>query len=81
MFQHWPVSFFKDVASHMDEIILVDAYEVLIVGRVVDLAEGKPIVDDGNSFFLCIANDMRGIQKTGMMKIAYRAMLVVRVYD
>jgi len=79
--QHGPIPFFQDIAPHMDKIILVDADEVLIVGRMVYLAERESIVDDGDSFIFQIADDMHGIEKPRVVKITYRAMLVIGMYD
>ncbi len=43
--KHWTVFFGKDVRSDMDGVVGVDANDIDVVGRVVDLAQTQPVGD------------------------------------
>jgi aminopeptidase C len=45
MFKHWPVFFGEDVGSDMDGVVGIDANDIYVVGRVVDLAQTQPVGD------------------------------------
>ena len=60
--EHWAVHFFEQVTVELDPVFRRDGDDVLVVGRVVDLAEAEPVLDRGLSGLLAVAHDVGRVE-------------------
>ena len=54
VFQHRAVDLVQEPLVNLDNIVGPDSEDVPVVGGVVDLAEGEPILDDGRAQWIVV---------------------------
>ncbi len=60
--------------ADLDDVVWPDTKNVLVIGRVVNLAQGQAIWYDGLAQWTsdAVGNNMRGVEEFAMMQIAHR---------
>ena len=61
VFEHGSVLLFQHVAVHLNDIIRADPDDLLVICGVVDLAQGKAVLDDGLAVRLPVRDYMCGV--------------------
>src|SRR5688500_18679464 len=79
--QHRSVGLAEQARRYLDGVIRTDPEDVLVVGRVVQLAEGQAVGDDGIASRVGVGNDVRGIDQFGLIECANGAPDVVGGLD
>lgn len=77
MHQHRPVSLGKDIRPYLDDKIGPDADQVLIEGRMVELAERESVLHDGETERVGVRDDVSGVEQRLPLEAAERAALLV----
>ena len=54
----------QHIRPNVHAVVRADAQDVHVVRRVVDLAEGEAVGDLGESAFVAVLEDMRGVEET-----------------
>jgi hypothetical protein len=78
--EHGSILLPEDIFPNMDLAVHIDAEDILIVRRMMNFTQGKPVGDDGDALVIAVRYDMRRIQKLRMVKPADGAPLVIRRY-
>lgn len=76
--QHGAVGLAPDVGPHLDPVVGPDADEVPVEGRVVQLAQGEPVVDHGLAAGLPVRDDVGGVEQLLVAQPAEAALAAVR---
>ncbi len=70
MAKHRPVDLGEYVATDLGHVVRTDTKDVRVVGRMVDLAQGKPVRHDWVTTQMVIGKDVGRVDQRGMAEPA-----------